>query len=314
MKRNLTFSVVVSLVLLFVGTIQAGIPVGVAWDIKSEMAEELVQSMQKTLKAIAPTIELEIQKETGKGEAFAAVVKRFESEKKAMVILRSDCAKYLGQNLPAIPALVGACNNPKELGIVQNLAQPEGNITGVTYSLGAEVQFETFVVVHPKMKKIMLLLMKGHAGTPIDQEQTKAACKKFNLEYSEAICETKEQLLEAVRSNKDKVSAFIIGSQSLIMDNAKDIIKESGNTFTFSYSSKPVNDGALCGFAADNVKLGILLAESLADIVLNGKSVSQVPVKFDTKPQLYINAVTAEKYGIEIPFEILKAAKIIGLK
>lgn len=314
MRFSFFVSLAASILVLMAGSVQGGIPVGVAWDIKSEMSEQLLQSMQETLKTIAPSIELEIQKETGKGDAFAAVVKRFEKEKKAMVILRSDCAKYLGQNPPAIPALVGACNNPKELGIVQNLAQPEGKITGVTYSLGAESQFETFVVVHPKMKKIMLLLMKGHAGTPIDQEQTKAACKKFKLEYSEAICENKEQLLEAVRANKDKVSAFIIGSQSLIMDNAASIVKESGTTFTFSYSSKPVNDGALCGFAADNVKLGVLLAESLADIVVNGKAISQVPVKFDTKPQLFINAATAEKFGIEIPYEILKAAKIIGAK
>ncbi len=299
-------------VLLTAGAAMAEkIAVGVAWDKKSGMSEQVLKGLQEGLAALKTDIELEICKETGVGQPFADTVKRFEAEKKAMVLMRSDAVKYLAKNPPAIPAFIGACNNPVQLGLMKSLDEPDGNVTGVTYALCVEAQFQTFVTILPEMKSVMLLCDKNHAGTAIDRRQTKDACAKYNLEYKEAVCENKDQLLQAIADNKATVSIFIIGSQSLVMDNTRMLVDAAPDKPFLSYSSKPVKDGALCGFAADDVRLGKLLAQSLVDVLVNGKPMKEVPVKTDGKPKLYISKSALKQLGARIPLSILKVAQVV---
>ena len=74
---------------------------------------------------------------------------------------------------------------------------------------------------------------------------------------------------------------------------------------------KLVNYSILCGFVADDEKLGNMLAESLVEVLKNGRSIKDVPVKVDLDPKFYVNAKTAEKLGLEIPFAILEAAVVV---
>ena len=80
---------------------------------------------------------------------------------------------------------------------------------------------------------------------------------------------------------------------------------------SLSYSSKSVKSGALGGFAADDEKLGYMLAKSVIDVLKNGRAVKDVPVKVDPEPKFFLNAKAAEKLEIEIPFNILESATVI---
>jgi putative ABC transport system substrate-binding protein len=46
---------------------------------------------------------------------------------------------------------------------------------------------------------------------------------------------------------------------------------------------------------------------------LKGKSVKEVPVRVDPEPAFFVNARTARRIGIEIPFTVLQATKGIEL-
>jgi putative tryptophan/tyrosine transport system substrate-binding protein len=315
MKKLIAVSLVALMALVSTGFGADTISVGVAWDAKSSRADRTAQGLQEYLKENAPNIQLEICKETGTGDKYAEVVKRLQKEKKAVVLLLSAGVSYLSKNTPSTPSFVGACNHPGKLGLIKNSEAPEGNVTGVTYFLPAISQFEIFKSIFPDMKSVLLILEKGHAGVPVDQAETKAACEKFKLEYKEVQCESKEQIIQAVKDNAGKVSLFLIGNEKLIYDNAADVIANAGKTPVITYPVEPaVKAGAVCGFSADDVKLGKMLGESLVDVLVKGKPIKEVPLKFDAKPKLYINPDAAEKLGVKIPFTILKAAEIVKSK
>lgn len=308
-------------VVFMVGVAEAAAKLGVVWSGKSGMTKRVVAGMEEGLKELAPDIEIEWQKELADMDALGTVVERYQKEKDGMVVLRSSGAKYLIKNAPTIPAFIGGCSSPVGLGVVQNMDQPEGNITGVTYTLSAATQFETFMAIVPEIESVMLLLEEGHPGSTIDQQQTKVFCEGAGIQYSDSFIkpgasdeETAQAVTAAVQGVQGKVSAIIIGSQALVMDSTALIVSEAGNTPVFSYSQKPVKDGAVCGLAADDHKLGRLLAESIADALVNGKSIASIPIKVDNKPQLYINVKTAEQIALEIPFDILSVAKVLGME
>jgi putative ABC transport system substrate-binding protein len=284
---------------------------GVAWEGKSGMANRVTQGFEKGMKEFAPDIKIEFQKDLASIDKVAEFAAKWQKEKDGMVILRSSGAKWLGKNPPTIPAFIGGCNHPGELGAVKNLQAPEGNITGVTYFLPVDTQFEIFQAILPKIESLLLLLENGHPGSVIDQEGTRAICKKLGIQYNEILCSSPEDTVKASLQFKGKVTAMIIGNQALIIDNTAKIVEAAGKTPVLAYSSDPVKVGALGGFVADDVKLGYLLAQSVRDVLIKGKAVKEVPVKVDPEPKFSINVKTAQKLAIEIPYIILQSATLV---
>lgn len=285
--------------------------IGVAWEGKSGMANRVTDGFEKGMKEFAPDIGIEYQKDLPSIEEVAVFASKWQKEKDGMVILRSSGAKWLGNNPPSIPTFIGGCNNPTELGAVKDLQAPEGNITGVTYFLPVDTQFEIFQAVIPNLDSVALLLEKGHPSSVIDQEGTKAVCDKLGIKYNETFCASPEEAINATKQFKGNVSAIILGNQALLLDNAAKIVEAAESTPVLAYSANPVKVGALGGFVADDVKLGYLLAQSVTDVLVNGKAVKEVPVKVDPEPKFFINVKTAERLGIEVPYKILETATLI---
>lgn len=287
------------------------VKIGVAWEGKSSMADRVLAGFQEAMKAVAPEVEIEVQKELKDAAALTEIARRFDKEKKAMVLLRSTGAKCLAQGGFSISGFFGACNDPVELGVLKNSAAPEGKCSGVTYAIPYQTQVGTFLSVVPKAKRVLLIVEAGHPTTPLNQTGTKAACEKRGLQYSEQACKTKEEVAAALKDAEGKADLIILGSQALLIDNGG-ALAAAIKVPVVSYTEKPVADGALCGLVASDKILGTLLAESVVDVVMKGKAIKDVPVKVDPKPQLLINEETAKRLGLDISFEVLQAAKIIS--
>ncbi len=309
MKNSIIFSLL--FVLFCIPATVNATDIGLAWAGKSGMAKRVYQGFEKGMKELASQVNIEVKKELGSVEELAGVVKAWKGQKDGMVLLRSNAAKWLGRNQPSIPTFIGGCNNPEQLGAIQNLAAPEGKITGVTYYLPPDIQFEVFHAILPEMKGVLLLLGKGNPSAIVDQKGTQQVCKQLGLAFREVQCETLEDALSAVKTINDTTTAVVIGNQSLLMDNADKLVEVSGSTPVVAYSDQAVKKGALGGFVADDEKLGYYLAQTVVDVLINGKPTASVPVKFDEDPKFFVNLKTAEKLGVELPYAILQAATII---
>ena len=277
--------------------------IGIAWMGHSGMSENVASGFNEKIHELAPTIEIEYRKAVESLEDFGRLVKQWEKEKDGMVLLRSSAVKWLSKNPISIPTFIGGCNHPTALGL-----KNRNNITGVTYHLSKASQFGVFKAIIPDFNSFVLLLEKGHPGSVVDQQATQKAIKGRNIKYIEALHSTKEELIDTVKTYKGKVSAFIIGSQALVMDNAESIVTTAENTPVLSYSKTPIKKGALAGFAADDVKLGKILAESLVDVLVNGQDINQILIKSDPSPVFFINKKTLEKFGYTLPTGIKRRA------
>jgi putative ABC transport system substrate-binding protein len=215
------------------------------------------------------------------------------------------------KNPPAIPTFIGACNHPAKVGVIKNIKAPEGKVTGVTYYIPGKIHLDLIKTILPNIKSVMLLMENGHPSAPIEEDETRAACASLGITYHGKMCSSVDEILATATAKKDKVSAFIIGTQALVFDNTPKIVNAAGRAPVFAYSEKPIRTGALGGYVADDEKLGKMLAQSVIDVLIKGKPIKDVPVKFDPEPVFYLNGNTYKKLGLEIPPKILGAAKII---
>ena len=209
--------------------------------------------------------------------------------------------------------LWGAVTTPLELGTIKNLNAPEGKITGVTYFIPYEKRFEIIRSLFPNTKRIGLLVEKGHASTPIEQQGTREQCDRLGITYNEVVASNLKELLDGTRQLSGRVDLFIISSTRLVMDNIVNLLPvlNPAKIPTFSFAEEPVKAGAVAGVAADDAKLGKFLAESVVDVVVKGKPVSQVPVKTDPDPRISINETMMNSLGLKFPDAVLKKAELV---
>lgn len=285
--------------------------IGIAYYGESGMSNRVIDGFKQRIKHLTKDIDIEYKLELKNEEELAKIVRKWEKTKDGMILTRSTAARWLSKNKVSIPTFIGACNNPVYLGAVKSFDKPLGNTTGVTYYLPKKEQFDIFKAIIPHMKSVHLLLEKNHPSSIIDKIETIKECKKRNIRYTETACATKEEVIDAIISNRNKVNAIILGSQNLLLEMADEASKYTNKTPLLAYSSKPVKSGALGGFVADDHKLGRLLADSVYDVLYKNKNIKNIPIKTDPNPQLYINKTTANKLGIIIPNSILKSATVI---
>ncbi len=135
MKKTMTMVLVLFTATLLFGQASdcAAQDIGVAWVGKSGMANRVLAGFEETIKKAGSDIKIEYKKELAGLDDLKATVEAWQKDKKGMVILRSNGAKWLGKNPPQVPTFIGGCNHPVQLGAVKSLDSPEGNITGVTY-------------------------------------------------------------------------------------------------------------------------------------------------------------------------------------
>ncbi len=293
-------------------TISEGKEISVIWDTKSAMVNELLMGFLATMRNVAPDLKITMYRERPNMEGAKKVFQQCEDQVDGIVFLRSSGAEYLASVTPQVPCFIGACNNPVDLGAVKNLTAPEGKVTGVTYFIPYNVRFNIIKRLFPNIKRVALLVEKGHPSGPIEQAGTSAECKQLGISYTEVVASSLKQLLEETR-NLGAVDLIILTNTRLVMDNVTSLltITNPNKTPIFSYADKPVKSGALAGIAADDLKLGGLLAESVVDVIIKNKPISQVPVKLDPQPKLTINEGMMKSLGFNFPETILKEATII---
>lgn len=283
--------------------------VGVLWVGKSGMTNDVIAGFKEKINLIAPEIEISFSKELPTIDSAKTIFNQYIRDMDGIIFLRSSGAKFLSKQKMTKPGFIGGCNNPVSLNVVNSLdAPPNKNITGVTYYIKTQYQFMLFKMAFTEINSVCLILEKDHPGSIIDKFSTEMICSKSKIKYHEIYASNIEDIKNKIESLKSKVDIFIIGSEALCMDNAQAITDASFPKPVVAYSKKAVKNGALLGYSANDKKLGSLLAESVSKVLKDGKKVSEVPIKTDTKPKVFVNMSTLKKLNINLPKNVIGSA------
>lgn len=313
LSLRITVMVFSILVAMSANAVAAEKKIAVMWEGKSGMTKRVHMGFLQRMKVIAPDLEITTKREIADMQEAEKLFREFEATTNGIVFLRSSGAEFLGQVNPRVPSFVGGCNNPLYLGAVKNLMAPEGNVTGVTYFIPYEKRFQTIKTLFPNVKSLGLLLQKGHPATSIEQEGTRKECDRLGIKYNEVMAENSKELLDGAQQLAGKVDLYIISSTGLVMDNTVGLvgIANSSKIPLFSFAEGRAKLGAVAELAADDEKLGAMLADSVVDVVVRGRPVSQVPVKMDPDPKIIVNKSIMQAMGLKFPDSVLQAAELI---
>ena len=196
--------------------------------------------------------------------------------------------------------------------IVDSLARPGGNITGLT-RLTRELsgkRLELFKETIPKMSRVGILLATGAT--------TEAAAMGFKeYEVAARALKVELQLQEVEGPNPDLAGAFeafardraqgvIVSISPLIRRHASTITNLAmKNRLPAMYEASTfVEAGGLVSYSTDDADV-FRRAATYVDKILKGANPADLPVERPTKFELVINLKTAKEIGLTIPPNVL---------
>ncbi len=225
-----------------------------------------------------------------------------------------QAAKNATKTIPIV--MTGGGSDPVEAGLVESLARPGGNVTGIT-TFARELagkRLELLKEAVTKLVRVAVLYDPANSGDIVEVKEllpADARALKLTIQPWEIrAVDDFEKVFAAL--NKQRPDGLYVTGSPLMGANRKRIADFAIKSRLPSVSSRAyVDAGGLMSYGAD-------LADSyrrvayFVDKILKGAKPADLPVEQPTKFEFVINLKTAKQIGVTIPAELLaRANKLI---
>jgi putative ABC transport system substrate-binding protein len=210
-----------------------------------------------------------------------------------------------------IPIVMVGSVGAVESGLVDSLARPGGNVTGLTVprELGLK-QLELLRELIPSVSRVVILT-RSSSRTASQRAETKAMALQFlgvALEFVEV--EEPEDLARAfVTARASRPNAMIVGPDPLFFNQRYQILEFARTArLPAIYPFRNfVDAGGLISYSLSSLEVSRVVARYV-DKILKGAKPADLPVEQPTKFELVINLKTAKALGLTIPQSLLLRA------
>jgi putative ABC transport system substrate-binding protein len=224
-------------------------------------------------------------------------------------------AKNATKTIPIV--MVGGGADPVAAGLVNSLAHPGGNVTGLTLlvtELGGK-RLELLKEAVPKLVRVAVLYEPANRSSRVEVKETlpiAAQALKLTLEPWEVRTADDLKKVFAALDKQRPDGIYVVGSV-LMIANLKPIsgfALKSRLPSTYYYKES-VDAGGLMYYGADEADSYRRVAYYV-DKILKGAKPADLPVEQPTKVELVINLKTAKELNLTIPQSLLyRADKVI---
>jgi putative tryptophan/tyrosine transport system substrate-binding protein len=212
-----------------------------------------------------------------------------------------------------IPIVFDVMGEPVSMGLVDSLAQPGGNLTGVS-GFGAELsgkQVELLKEVVPRLTRLAVLANLTSVGTTASIRESEIAAKALGVKLFVANVETPEKIEGAFGSMaKQRADALLVPADAMLASQRQRVLRlVEKHRLPAMYVETPywVLNGGLMSYSA-SLPEQYRKAAIYVDKILKGAKPADLPVQQPTKFELMINLKAAKQIGLTIPPNVLARA------
>jgi len=217
------------------------------------------------------------------------------------------------QATKAIPIVMVVTVDPVAAGLIDSLARPGGNVTGVT-RLTRELSGKRLELVKEVLPTVSHVgVLRDAEATAFKDYEIPARALKIKLQSLD-VRNPKVDFEEAFQiAVKRHVDALVVVSGALSLSYRKQIadLAIKNRLPSMHERSEEVEAGGLMSYSADNHE-SFRRAAIFVDKILKGAKPADLPVEQPMKFELVINLKTANQIGLTIPPNVLaRADKVI---
>ncbi|MGO3211851.1 MAG: ABC transporter substrate binding protein [Ruoffia tabacinasalis] len=198
------------------------------------------------------------------------------------------------------PVLFSSVSDPVGAGLVENLEEPEANITGTTDAGPIEDQVALLQAVVPDAERVGIIYNSGEANSMSEAEKATAALEAAGIEVVEATVTSTNDISQVMSGlvNDDVDAVFTVTDNTIAsaMTLVGDLALEAGLPIIGGSKDMALANG-LTTYGLDYYELGKQTAGMLVEIIESGEI---IPVESADTLELVVNEENAETLGLDL--------------
>jgi putative ABC transport system substrate-binding protein len=261
------------------------------------------------------TIAIEYRWSQGRTERYAEIAAEFVRLKVDVIVTVGSAVPLVRQATTVIPIVFAVGIDPVGSGLVASLAQPGGNVTGLSIQANelAGKRLELARELVPRLHRLAIMFNVGNAQPVLEMGETQAAARMLGLEVVPLVIQRPEDIAGALQTLKARADALYVAVDQLMVANRTSILTSAlGARLPTIFSTRDfVTAGALMSYGPSYTER-FRHAADYVDKILRGAKPGDLPVDQPTKFELVINLKTAKALGLTIPQSLrVRADEII---
>jgi len=211
-----------------------------------------------------------------------------------------------------IPIVVTGAGDPVGNGLIASLAQPGGNLTGL--SLGGNELYgkrlELLKETVPKISRVAFFWYRSGQAAPSFLNDIQASAQALGLQVQSIEVLNRNDFEDPFRAAvKWGAHALTVSIHPVFIGNRKQLLDFAAKNrrAAIYYATEFVEDGGLMSYAPQFADLWGRAA-TYVDKILKGRKPADLPVEQPTKFELVINLKAAKQIGLTIPPNVLARA------
>jgi putative ABC transport system substrate-binding protein len=229
-----------------------------------------------------------------------------------MIVTNGDAQAQVAKRATAvIPVVFPAVADPIGSGLVESLAHPGGNVTGLSLTLPETVgkRLELLREVVPWLRRVAIIGNVTNPGTVLEWNAVQTAAHTLGLDTVTSEIRGADEIAPAIGNLSGHAEALYVCIDPLLNSNAVRVNGLAQDArLPVVWSLRVLAEaGGLISYGPDYTDMFRRAAE-LVDKILRGTKPADIPVEQPTKFELVINLKTAKAHGITIPPSLLVRA------
>jgi ABC-type uncharacterized transport system substrate-binding protein len=259
------------------------------------------------------TIVIDYLSADGKDDRFPALVSECLRHKADIIaVTTTPAAQAAKRATRTVPIVMIALGDPLGTGLVESIARPGGNVTGMSMmvpELGVK-RLELLKEAVPKVSRVLVLSYLADPIAPLQVAALDRVAPSLGVTLFVRDIRSGADLAPAFDAGmSEHVDGLIMTAESVLVVHRAQISEFAarlGLPAVYPYSIQ-VKDGGLMAYEANISELNKSAAHYV-DKILKGAKPSDLPIQQPTKLSLVINLKTAKALGLELPQSLLTRA------
>ncbi len=214
-----------------------------------------------------------------------------------------------------IPIVIVVSTDPVGAGFVKSLAQPGGNITGLSNLAGdlTSKHLEMLLTLVPKLLRVAVLVNPGNAAHATVLKNVQAVARKAGIDILPVEAQTPQEIERAFSMmTREYAGAVIVVLDPFFIQQVLQIaMQATRHRLPSIFANREYAEvGGLMSYGQNQVDI-YRRAAGYVDRILKGAKPGDLPVEQPTTLELFLNRKTAKALGLTIPQSLLISADMV---
>lgn len=223
----------------------------------------------------------------------------------------AQSAKQVAKN---IPVLFSAVTDPVEAELVNSMENPGENITGTSDLSPMDRQIQIFKDLNKEIKKIGIIYSTSEPNSEIQVREAKKIAKELELEIIDIGISNINDIPLALESIVKKVDGLYTITDNMVASSISIVAKKAteNNLITVGAEESHVKGGILITDGISYYELGKQTARMAKEILVDGKSPSEIPVETAISTTKVFNEETLNLLNLDKENKVFKDSNKIN--